>query len=72
VFVKLQRKEGQIELLNILGWCHDETNLRDVIRIDCVYDCVIFCINRGFTWSEVCHIFHLVVDMLDATECEYS
>jgi len=57
-------------LLNLLGWkSFTQSDLAQSICLDCIYDSVMFCVNKGFTWTEVSCVIKLVCEMLKAAEC---
>ena len=59
-------------LLDLLGWkTFAQNDLGQSICLDCIYDSVLFCVNKGFTWTEVSCVIKLVCEMLRAAECEY-
>jgi len=60
-------------LVDLLGWksfAHDD--LVQSICMDCIYDAVMFCVNKGFTWTEIRCIINLVLEMMNAAECRYT
>ena len=59
-------------LVDILGWkSFSQNDLGQSICLDCIYDSVTFCVNKGFNWTEISCIIKLVCEMLKAAECEY-
>jgi len=59
-------------LIDVLGWkSFTQNDLAQSICLDCIYDSVLFCVNKGFAWPEVSCIIKLVCEMLHAVECEY-
>jgi hypothetical protein len=64
----LSRTEGRQRLVAVLGWREfNETDLQQSIHLDCLYDNIIFCVDRGFSWPEICQIHNLVCEMLDGS-----
>jgi len=68
-----QREDGCQLLLDLLDWkSFTQSDLAQSICLDCIYDSVMFCVNKGFTWMEVSCIITLVCEMLHAAECKYT
>jgi len=60
-------------LIDLLGWkSFTQDDLGQSICLDCIYDSVMFSVNKGFTWAEVSCVIKLVYEMLKAAECEYA
>jgi len=59
-------------LIDLLGWkSFKQNDLAQSICLDCIYDSLMFCVNKGFTWTEVLCVIKLVFEMLHAAECKY-
>jgi len=69
---QFQREDGCQMLIDLLGWkSFTQNDLAQSSCLDCIYDSVMFCVNKGFTWTEVVCVIKLVCEMLKAAECKY-
>ncbi|CAH1776008.1 unnamed protein product, partial [Owenia fusiformis] len=61
----LNRDEGHKRLATCLGWkaFDEDFDLRSSILLDYLYDNLMFAIAKGFPWSQVLHVLHLVLDV---------
>jgi len=67
-----QREDGCQMLIDLLDWkSFAQNDLAQSICLDCIYDAVMFGVNKGFTWTEVICIIKVVCEMLKAAQCEY-
>nr|XP_006816643.1 PREDICTED: uncharacterized protein C8orf74 homolog [Saccoglossus kowalevskii] len=59
----LPKQSARLKLAKYLKWKMDEfdeeLNMRESILLDYYYDNIIFAVNQGFPWSQVCEIFQL-------------
>ncbi|XP_064627005.1 uncharacterized protein C8orf74 homolog isoform X2 [Lineus longissimus] len=66
---KLDRNSGSAFLASCLKWDDFvfEENLQQSILLDFLYDSLMFPIEKGFSWKEVCLLFTLAKEMQEET-----
>jgi len=54
-----QKPRGRQCLAQHLGWTafDEELDMRTAIHLDFLYDNLMFAVEKGFTWDEVCIVF---------------
>ncbi len=64
-----QRDEGRLELAHELDWppFDEDEDMRTSIKLDTLYDSLMFCVNKGFRWEYIINITHMVLQVLEET-----
>ncbi len=67
-----QRDAGRQQLLHCLGWppLSDEDDDRRSIHLDVLYDSLMFCAEKGFSWDHISPVLIIVDQMIQETKGE--
>ncbi len=64
-----QRDDGRLELAHELDWppFDEDEDMRRSIKLDTLYDSLMFCVNKGFRWEYIVNITLMVLRVLEET-----
>ncbi|XP_013396651.1 uncharacterized protein C8orf74 homolog [Lingula anatina] len=61
------RRSARGVLADCLSWELNEDDVKQIIQLDYLYDTIMFAIEKGFAWSQVCLVVQLSMELLKET-----